>query len=48
MATDCRNCPFKTKATSMLSDCTLEQLSANHLELKLKKGDSIIKRNNFV
>jgi len=47
MASDCKNCPFKTKATSMLSDCTLEQLSTNHLELKLKKGDSIIKQGTY-
>lgn len=47
MQTDCKNCPFKTKATSMLSECSLEQLSNNHLELKLKKGDSIIKQGTY-
>lgn len=47
MSNDCRNCPFKTKATSMLSDCSLEQLSTNHLELKLKKGDPIIKQGTY-
>jgi CRP/FNR family transcriptional regulator len=47
MENDCRNCAFKTKATSMLSDCSLDQLSANHLELRLKKGDSIIKQGTY-
>jgi len=31
----------------MLSECSLDQLSANHLELKLKKGDSIIKQGTY-
>jgi len=47
MQTDCKNCPFKTKATSMLSEISLDQLSSNHLELKLKKGDSIIKQGTY-
>ncbi len=47
MQSDCRHCPFKTKATSMLCDCSLDQLTANHLELKLKKGDSIIKQGTY-
>jgi len=47
MQNDCRNCPFKTKATSMLSECSLDQLSSNHLELKLKKGDLIIKQGTY-
>lgn len=47
MENDCRECPFKTKATSMLCDCSLDQLSKNHLELKFKKGDSIIKQGTY-
>ena len=47
MQNDCRNCPFKTKATSMLSEISLDQLTSNHLELKLKKGDSIIKQGTY-
>ena len=47
MQNDCRNCPFKTKATSMLSEVSLDQLTSNHLELKLKKGDSIIKQGTY-
>lgn len=47
MENNCRICPFKTKATSMLSECSLDQLTANHLELKLKKGDSIIKQGTY-
>ncbi|MEI8087377.1 MAG: Crp/Fnr family transcriptional regulator [Paludibacter sp.] len=47
MQTDCKTCPFKTKATSMLCDCSLDALTNNHLELKLKKGDSIIKQGMY-
>jgi len=47
MQNDCRNCPFKTKATLMLSEVSLDQLTSNHLELKLKKGDSIIKQGTY-
>jgi len=47
MQHDCRNCLFKTKATSMLGENSLDQLSLNHLELKLKKGDSIIKQGTY-
>jgi CRP-like cAMP-binding protein len=47
MQNDCRNCSFKTKATSMLSEMSLDQLTSNHLELKLKKGDSIIKQGTY-
>lgn len=31
----------------MLSDCSLEQLTTNHLELRLKKGDAIIKQGTY-
>ena len=31
----------------MLSECSLDQLSSNHLELKLKKGDLIIKQGTY-
>ncbi len=47
MQSDCRNCPFKTTATSKLKDCSLDQLTSNHLELQLKKGDSIIKQGTY-
>lgn len=47
MSNDCRQCPFNSKAASMLSECSFEQLSENHLVLKFKKGDSIIKQGMF-
>lgn len=47
MQNNCKYCHFKTKAGSMLSDCSLEQLTTNHLELKLKKGDPIIKQGTY-
>ncbi len=47
MRNDCKLCPFNTRATSTLSDKSIEQLSDNHLELRFKKGDSIIKQGMF-
>lgn len=47
MQNNCRICPFKTKATSILNDSSLDQLTSNHLELRLKKGDSIIKQGTY-
>ena len=47
MQSDCRNCPFKTTATSKLNDSSLDQLTLNHLELRLNKGDSIIKQGTY-
>jgi len=47
MQNDCKNCHFNSKAANTLSDCSFEQLSANHLVLKFKKGDSIIKQGMY-
>lgn len=47
MESNCKNCPFNSKAAAMLSDCSFEQLSANHLVLKFKKGDTIIKQGMY-
>jgi len=47
MQNDCKHCPFNQKAAAMLSDKSFEQLTDNHLELKFKKGDSIIKQGMF-
>lgn len=47
METNCRNCPFNAKAAAMLCDTSFEQLSANHLVLSFKKGDTIIKQGMY-
>lgn len=47
MGNDCKTCPFNTLAASKLSDNSFEQLSANHLVMKLKKGDTIIKQGMY-
>ena len=47
METNCKNCPFNSKAATTLSDCSFDQLSENHLVLKFKKGDSIIKQGMY-
>jgi CRP/FNR family transcriptional regulator len=47
MINDCKNCPFKPKGTAKLGECSIDQLTANHLELKLKKGESIIKQGTY-
>jgi len=47
MESNCKNCPFNSKAAAMLCDNSFEQLSANHLVLKFKKGDTIIKQGMY-
>lgn len=47
MQNDCKNCPFNSKAASTLSDGGFDQLSENHLVLKFKKGDTIIKQGMY-
>lgn len=47
MQNDCRNCPFHTKDIGTLSENGFDQLSANHLVLKFKKGDTIIKQGMY-
>lgn len=47
MVNECKSCPFNSKAAATLNDCSFEQLSENHLVLKFKKGDSIIKQGMY-
>lgn len=47
MQNDCRQCPFNAKATSMLSECSFERLTDNHIVLKFKKNDAIIKQGMY-
>lgn len=47
MESNCKDCPFNSKAAAMLCDASFEQLSANHLVLKFKKGDAIIKQGMY-
>ena len=47
METNCKNCPFNSKAATTLCEASFEQLSANHLVLKFKKGDAIIKQGMY-
>jgi len=47
MQNDCRQCPFNSKAAAMLSDCSFDRLSDNHIVLKFKKNDSIIKQGMY-
>lgn len=47
METNCKNCPFNSKAATTLCETSFEQLSANHLVLKFKKGDAIIKQGMY-
>mgnify|MGYP001347526605 CR=1 FL=1 len=47
MESNCKSCPFNSKAASTLCDASFEQLSENHLVLKFKKGDTIIKQGMF-
>lgn len=47
MKDECKICPFKSKATATLCDCSFEQLNTNHAVVKFAKGDSIIKQGNY-
>lgn len=47
MKNDCKSCPFNSKAAAMLCDKSFEQLSENHLVLKFKKGDTIIRQGMY-
>lgn len=47
MENDCKNCPFKSKATKTLSNSNFEELELNHAVVKFSKGDSIIKQGTY-
>jgi len=47
MNTDCKSCPFNTRAAHTLSDSGFNQLSDNHAVVNFVKGDSIIKQGTF-
>ena len=47
MESNCKSCPFNSKAATTLCDASFEQLSDNHLVLGFKKGDTIIKQGMY-
>ena len=47
MESNCKSCPFNSKAANTLCEASFEQLSENHLVLKFKKGDTIIKQGMY-
>lgn len=47
MKNDCKNCPFNSKATLTLNECSFEQLNANHAIVDFGKGDKIIQQGNL-
>jgi CRP-like cAMP-binding protein len=47
MINDCKNCPCDSHTASKISECSFKQLSLNHLVLKFKKGDAIIKQGMY-
>ncbi len=47
MQNNCKHCPFNTRAAAVLSEENFKQLTANHLELRMAKGDSIIKQGMY-
>lgn len=47
MENECKNCPFNSKATKILSDSSFEKLNLNHAVVKFTKGDSIIKQGTY-
>ena len=47
MKNECNSCPFKSRATATLSECSFDELNANHAVVKFIKGDTIIKQGNY-
>lgn len=47
MKNECKSCPFKSRATATLSECSFDQLNANHAVVKFVKGDTIVKQGNY-
>ncbi len=47
MQSNCKTCPFNSKAAATLCDASFDQLSENHLVLGFKKGDAIIKQGMY-
>jgi len=47
MKNECKSCSFKSRATATLSECSFDQLNANHAVVKFVKGDTIIKQGNY-
>ena len=47
MKNECIGCPFKSRATAKLCDCSFDQLNANHAVVKFAKGETILKQGNY-
>lgn len=47
MESDCSLCPYISKAVSGLESCQLKVLTDNHIVVRFKKGDSIIKQGTY-
>lgn len=47
MESDCSTCPYISNAASKLNECSLKQLSENHIIVKFGKGDPIIKQGTY-
>jgi len=47
MKNECKDCPFNSKATLTLKECSFEQLNANHAIVDFGKGDKIIQQGNL-
>lgn len=47
MKNECLNCPFKSNAASTLDECSISELSSNHISVVMLKGESIIKQGTY-
>lgn len=47
MKEDCINCPFKSVAASKLDENSMVSLSANHVSIKMLKGEPVIKQGTY-
>lgn len=47
MREDCISCPFKSVAATKLGECSMHNLTSNHVTIKMLKGEPVIKQGTF-
>lgn len=47
MKNECIDCPFKSNAATTLDECSISEMSSNHVSVSMLKGESIIKQGTY-
>lgn len=47
MENECKICPFSSKASEKLCECSYDELNENHAKVNFIKGNSILKQGNL-